>query len=71
MQFFLDNLLSQRPDQQQTLAAIGEVHKHQYLFTEKFNTESKVDNSILQPKLYKFTLDCIKSGFVNDRIYLQ
>lgn len=25
IQFFLDNLLSQTPDQQQTLAAIGEV----------------------------------------------
>lgn len=27
MQFFLDNLLSQTPDQQQTLAAIGEVYR--------------------------------------------
>jgi hypothetical protein len=27
VQFFLDNLLSQTPDQQQTLAAIGEVCK--------------------------------------------
>lgn len=28
IQFFLDNLLSQTPDQEQTLSAIGEVCKH-------------------------------------------
>lgn len=33
MQFFLENLLSQKPDQQQMLAAIGEVCKDLDCFT--------------------------------------